>query len=218
MRKQATPRAPTLEAYETGKARARSRDSSRGEPPEEGSRDETLDGPPQTTSRVHQPRAPTHRFARRERNNLYKVRDRLGASSRRPRGSAYSWRPRARQTTTRRPPVDGAPRPTPTRPWLLGWNGFSERRTTPKQLYSCVKHADVATMRTSSRRRLIRERPSWCWIGRAEPGRLRQEISRPPCIRRACTVSLSSYHGPGTTTSSRAASRAQRLQLDYISP
>ena len=47
---------PNLDAHETGRARSRSRDSRRGEPPEAGSGDETEDGPP-----YHHPDPPTKR-------------------------------------------------------------------------------------------------------------------------------------------------------------
>ena len=49
--------APNLDAHETGRARSRSRDSRRGEPPEAGSDDETEDGAPY----LH-PDPPTKRF------------------------------------------------------------------------------------------------------------------------------------------------------------
>ena len=54
-----------------------------------------------TSTRSHQPRGSTRRFAlRRRRTNPHRTRRRLDASSRQPRGSATSCPPRARQGTT----------------------------------------------------------------------------------------------------------------------
>ena len=67
------------------------------------------------TARANQttPTGSTHRFARRKRNNHHHARRRIGASSRQPQGSASSWPPRARQSTTPGLPGPEHPRQHP---------------------------------------------------------------------------------------------------------
>ena len=64
-----------------------------------------------TSTRTHQPRGSTRRFAQRRRTNLHQTRGRLDASSRQPRGSAASCPPPPRSTGDHRRPL-GSPRST----------------------------------------------------------------------------------------------------------
>ena len=127
-----------------------------------------------TSTRTHQPRGSTRRFAqRRRRTNLHQTRGRLDASSRQPWGSATSCPPRARQGTTAatwalrarqssslRAPGTGAPMPAPWT-WHMRRRGPSGRSTTPTRRLSGVKHADVGLTEISSRRRPLRGRRLW---------------------------------------------------------
>ena len=178
-----------------------------------------------TSTRTHQPRESTRRFAqRRRRTNPYRTRGRLDASSRQPRGSATSCIPRARQGTTAatwalrarksaipRAPGTGAPMPPPWT-WHTWRRGPSGRSTTPtRQL-----HSNVGLAKISSRRRLLRGRRLWQRRGRNKPlpnqwRRQRRGLPRLPCLRRARRLSHPSDHDPETTPSSKASSRAWRL-------
>ena len=167
-------------------------------------------------ARAHQPTGSTRQLARRKWNGLHHALGRLGASSHQPRGSAFSWPPRARhstnttswtlcarQGTTLRVPGTGTLMPRPTRPWLLRWRGLSERSTTQKRPYSGVMHVDVATMRTSSRRRPLRERRPWCWRGRAEPSPYQLRRLRRGLLPPLTSGAPAGCRLPGVTTRGR---------------
>ena len=82
-----------LDSHETGRARSRSRDSRRGDNRRQVPVTKQKTGHNNTT-RTHQPRGSTRRFAqRRRRTNLHRTWRRLDASSHQPRGRATSCRP-----------------------------------------------------------------------------------------------------------------------------
>ena len=134
---------PTLEAHETGRARSRSRDSRRGEPPEAGSGDETEDGAPYLhpdlpIKRVDSPvRAemktdqppPDSGASRRQLSPAPWERHQLPPRARQGT-TAATWPLRARQSATPRAPGTGAPMP-PRWTWHTRRRGPSGRSTTP---------------------------------------------------------------------------------------
>ena len=124
-----------------------------------------------TTTRTHQPRGSIRRFAQRTRQtNLHRTRGRLGASSRKPRGSAIScpphdrqgntaasWALHARQSANPWAPGTWAPIPAPWT-WHMGRRGPSGRWTTLSRQFFDVKHADVGLTKISGRQTPLRER------------------------------------------------------------
>ena len=123
-----------------------------------------------TTTRTHQPRGSTHRFAqRRRRTNLHRTRGRLDASSRQPRGRAtISLPPRSTghhrchlgsPRSAERHPQSSRDRGAHAGPLDLAFAAARAQRATRR--FSGVKHADVCLTKILSRQRTLRGRRPW---------------------------------------------------------
>ena len=216
---------PNLDAHETGRARSRSRDSRRGEPPEAGSSDETEDGAPY----LH-PDPPTKRIdspVRAEKKTDQPPPD-SGASRRQlspAPGERHRLPPPPRSTGHHRRHL-GSPRSTERHSQSSWDRGAHAPALDLAHAAARAQQALDDANQTIARRRRFDEdmeqaktaaREASLVANRAQQALAQSvasaavEATAAPCLRRARRVSHPSDHDPGTTPSSRSSSRAWRL-------
>ena len=183
-----------------------------------------------TTTRAHQPRGSTRRFAQRtRRTNLHRTRGRLDASSRQPRGSATSSPPLlstghhrrhlGSSRSAERHPHGSRDLGVHAGPLDLAYAAARVQRALDDANQLIVRleahqhrlDGDIEQATTAAREASLVAKRAQQALAQSIM-RLRQELSRPPCLRRARRVSHPSDHDAGTTPSSRALWRAWRLQ------